>query len=53
MAVIRSSHAPVSRAQLDLVWPDAIQRERALDTLIADGLVDPVEQDHFSLPATK
>ena len=53
MAVIRSSHAPVSRAQLDLVWPDAIQRERALDALIADGLVDPVEQDRFSLPATK
>jgi A/G-specific adenine glycosylase len=53
MAAIRTSHEPVSRAQLDLVWPDAIQRERALDTLIADGLVDPVEQDHFSLPATK
>ncbi len=50
MAVLRTAHEPVPRAQLDLVWPDAIQRQRALDSLVADGLVDPVHDEHFSLP---
>ena len=29
------------RAALDVVWADAVQRDRALDGLVADGLVDP------------
>ena len=53
MAVIRSSHEPVPKAQLDVVWADALQRERALDGLIADGLVDPIKDNHFTLPTTK
>ena len=31
MAVLRDSPVPVPKVQLDLVWPDAMQRERALD----------------------
>ena len=53
MAVLRAATEPVPRATLDLVWPDAIQRDRALDGLVADGLVDPVSRDHFALPTNK
>ena len=50
MAVLRDSPLPVPKLQLDLVWPDAIQRERALDGLVADGLVEPLADDLFRLP---
>jgi len=50
MAVLRDSPAPVPKVQLDLVWPDALQRDRALDGLVADGLVEPMEGDVFGLP---
>ena len=44
-------HEPfwVSRARLDAVWPDDTQRDRALRSLLADGLL--VESHgEFSLP---
>lgn len=50
LAVLREAHGPVARARLDAVWPDAVQRERSLDGLVADGLVEPVDDDQFSLP---
>ncbi|MEJ7634626.1 A/G-specific adenine glycosylase [Aeromicrobium sp.] len=50
MAVLRDATAPVPKAALDLVWTDAMQRERALDGLVADGLVEPVGEDAFALP---
>ncbi|MCW2799908.1 MAG: adenine glycosylase [Aeromicrobium sp.] len=50
LAVLRDSAGPVAKPQLDLVWPDAVQRERALDGLVADGLVEPVGDDSFALP---
>ncbi len=53
MAVLRATSEPVPRSTLDLVWPDAIQRERALDGLVADGLVDPISHNHFALPTNK
>jgi A/G-specific adenine glycosylase len=49
--VLRGAHAPVPRAALDVAWPHATQRERALDTLVADGLVDPLPDGEFALPA--
>lgn len=52
MAALRESDEPVPRSVLDLVWPDAAQRERALDGLVADGLVEPIDDDTFSLPRT-
>ncbi len=51
MAVLRDAGRPVSADQLALAWPDAIQRARALDGLVADGLAEPLEDDLFALPA--
>ena len=51
LAVLRDSREPVAQARLDAVWPDAVQRARALDGLVADGLVDPLPDGRFALPA--
>lgn len=51
LAVLRNTTCPVSRAELADAWADAEQRERALGTLIADGLVEPLTADHYRLPA--
>ncbi len=50
MAVLRETSEPVPKTVLDAVWPDSVQRERALDGLVADGLVEPVGDDSFALP---
>ena len=50
LAVLRESDGPVEKAAIDVVWADAVQRERALDALIADGLVDPLDDGRFALP---
>ena len=48
--VLRSAGGPVARSALDVVWPEATQRERALDTLVVDGLIDPLPDGRFALP---
>ncbi|HEX7323327.1 MAG TPA: A/G-specific adenine glycosylase [Mycobacterium sp.] len=49
--VLRASDFPVNRAQLDLAWPvDATQRDRALASLLADGLVVQTAGGRFALP---
>lgn len=50
MAVLRDSADPIAAEELDAVWPDAIQRARALDGLVADGLVDPLPDGRYALP---
>jgi A/G-specific adenine glycosylase len=50
LSVLRETDGPVPKARLDAVWDDATQRERALDSLVADGLVDPVADGCFRLP---
>jgi A/G-specific adenine glycosylase len=50
LAVLRESAAPVPRHRLDLVWPDGVQRERALQSLLTDGLVQAQSGDVFLLP---
>lgn len=51
MAVLREASVPVPKSEIDLVWPKDEQRERALRSLLADGLVREVtEGDEFSLP---
>ncbi len=50
MAVLRETHQPVAKADLDAVWGDPVQRERALDSLVVDGLVDPRNDGTFTLP---
>ncbi|WP_370147604.1 A/G-specific adenine glycosylase [Streptacidiphilus sp. EB129] len=50
LAVLREAHAEVPQAALDAVWPDQVQRARALDGLVADGLVEPVAPGVYRLP---
>jgi A/G-specific adenine glycosylase len=51
MDVLRGTADPVAAAALDAVWADDVQRARALDGLVADGLVDPLPDGRFALPA--
>jgi A/G-specific adenine glycosylase len=50
MAVLREATGPVPPALLDRVWDEPVQRARALDGLVADGLVDPLPDGRFALP---
>jgi A/G-specific adenine glycosylase len=50
LGLARRSTAPVPRAALDVLWPDAVQRERALRGLLDDGLLVEVGTDHYALP---
>lgn len=50
LAVLREAHGPVPGPRLDAAWPDPAQRARALDSLVADGLVDPRPDGTFGLP---
>jgi A/G-specific adenine glycosylase len=43
LAELRASEIPVTAAEIELVWPDAVQRDRALSGLLADGLVSEVD----------
>ncbi len=45
LGVLREATGPVPRQRLDVVWSDAVQRARALVTLIEDGLVETVGAD--------
>jgi A/G-specific adenine glycosylase len=55
MAVLRDAGGPVSRSRLVAAVPDGSlkdpgQRERCLDGLVADGLVEPLSHNRFRLP---
>ncbi|HEX4788336.1 MAG TPA: A/G-specific adenine glycosylase [Actinospica sp.] len=50
LALLRDSHAPLGLTSFDIAWPDNAQRARALDGLVADGLVDPLPDGRFALP---
>jgi A/G-specific adenine glycosylase len=48
--VLRSNDSPVTRAQLDVAWlSDTAQRDRALDSLLVDGLVEQTADGRFAL----
>lgn len=53
MEVLRESEGPVPKQRLDLVWHDTVQRERALQSLLSDGLVVVRHPDAFQLPDTE
>jgi len=53
LAVLRDSDAPVARETLESLSDNAIQRERCLDSLVADGLVEPLVDGRFRLPGTR
>ena len=48
---LRASELPVPAARVDELWPDEVQRARALAGLLADGLV-VVEGDGYALPSS-
>ncbi|MFC6879749.1 MULTISPECIES: A/G-specific adenine glycosylase [Actinomadura] len=50
LEVLRNAEGPVRKPELDVVWSEPVQRERALDALIADGLVDPLDDGRYALP---
>jgi len=48
--VLRGNDSPVTRAQLDVAWlTDTAQRDRALDSLLVDGLVEQTVDGRFAL----
>lgn len=50
LAVLRASDRPVLKSKLDLVWPaDPAQRDRALSSLLLDGLVEQTANGDFAL----
>lgn len=51
LAVLRGRADAVPLVELDAAWPDAEQRSRALQSLLADGLVEPVADGRYRLPA--
>jgi A/G-specific adenine glycosylase len=48
--VLRDTSIPVPKTRLDLVWSDAGQRDRCLDSLLVDGLVEQTADGMFALP---
>lgn len=55
LAVLRDADEPVDGELLATAVPDGVlrdpgQRERCLDSLVADGLVEPLEHHRFRLP---
>jgi A/G-specific adenine glycosylase len=56
LGLVRESHGAVSRSRMEAVWTPAEQRERALASLLADGLLVRVDgpggpgEDHYRLP---
>ncbi|HTW19844.1 MAG TPA: A/G-specific adenine glycosylase [Mycobacteriales bacterium] len=51
LAVLRDAEGSVARNELDAVWDDDVQRERALAGLLADGLVQATDTGAYRLPA--
>jgi len=51
LALLRDSPTPVPLDRFDLIWPPTPQRARALDGLVADGLVDPLPNGNYALPS--
>jgi A/G-specific adenine glycosylase len=51
LSVLRAAHRPVTATALAAAWlTDDAQRERCLDSLVADGLVEPLPRGRFRLP---
>ncbi len=53
LSVLRGQPGPATQAALDQTWPEAVQRARALDGLVADGLVEPLADGTFALPSAR
>lgn len=51
--VLRGASGPVTRDQLDAAWNEAGQRDRCLDSLLVDGLVEQTDDGRFALPGER
>jgi A/G-specific adenine glycosylase len=51
LEALRAVVGPVSGPDLAYAWPADSQRMRCLDSLVADGLVEPLAGDRYRLPA--
>ena len=51
LSVLRESPGPVGGSRLAQAWPDEPQRLRCLDSLVGDGLIEPLPRNRFRLPA--
>jgi A/G-specific adenine glycosylase len=50
LSVLRDATEPVPQSNLESAWSKPSQRQRSLDSLIADGLVESLPGDRFRLP---
>jgi A/G-specific adenine glycosylase len=50
LAVLRATDQPAETDQIAAAWTDASQRQRALDSLVDDGLVIQLDDGRLSLP---
>lgn len=53
LAALRGSVGPVARDVLQALSDNVTQRERCLDSLVADGLVEPMPDGRFRLPGAR
>lgn len=51
LGVLRVAAGPVTGTALAQAWPMEQQRMRCLDSLVADGLVEPLDDERYRLPA--
>ncbi|WP_166785790.1 MULTISPECIES: A/G-specific adenine glycosylase [Cryobacterium] len=50
MAELRATHHPVTDTEITVLWPDPVQRDRALAGLLADGLAVTTAPGRYTLP---
>jgi A/G-specific adenine glycosylase len=50
LGILRSTDGPVSAAELEAAWLDPVQRDRALHSLLADGLAVVSGDSGYALP---
>jgi len=51
LAALRASKGPLTTGRVGAAWPtDDAQRDRCLDSLVSDGLVEPLSRNRFRLP---
>ena len=50
IAALRARRTRLPATELDALWPDALQRARALDGLLSDGLVMGTPETGYALP---
>jgi A/G-specific adenine glycosylase len=50
LAALRAVAGPLPVADIEELWPDAVQRGRAIDGLLTDGLVVGTPRTGYELP---